>query len=148
MVDVHGFVILYYLRYDDERGLRYCLSLEERQCESLIHGISKDRIPALFLYVSTRYEKQNAASGSLPNKKADVCAMNDIHFGRMIDAELRKQRYSVTWFAKEMGSDRSNMYKLLERQHLNSDFILRASRLLNHDFFGEASKIFKESTTD
>ena len=135
----------YYIWYGDERGLRYCLSLEERQCESLIHGISKDRIPALFLYVSTRYEKQNAASGSLPNKKADVCAMNDIHFGRMIDAELRKQRYSVTWFAKEMGSDRSNMYKLLARQHLNSDFILRAGRLLNHDFFGDASKIFQKT---
>lgn len=80
--------------------------------------------------------------GVCRNKKADVCTMNDIHFGRMIDAELRKQRYSVTWFAKEMGSDRSNMYKLLARQHLNSEFILRASKLLNYDFFGEASRLF------
>lgn len=71
--------------------------------------------------------------------------MNDIHFGNMILNELRKQRYSVAWFAKEMGSDRSNMYKLLARQHLNSEFILRASRLLNRDFFGEASKIFLEN---
>ena len=73
--------------------------------------------------------------------------MNDIHFGNIILNELRRQRYSVAWFAKEMGSDRSNMYKLLARQHLNSDFILRAGKLLNHDFFGEASKIFLENTT-
>lgn len=71
--------------------------------------------------------------------------MNDIHFGNMILSELRRQRYSVAWFAKEMGSDRSNMYKLLERQHLNSEFILRAGKLLHHDFFGEASKIFTEN---
>ncbi len=74
--------------------------------------------------------------------------MNDIHFGNMILGELRKQRYSVAWFAKEMGSDRSNMYKLLERQHLNSEFILRAGKLLNHDFFGDASKIFVESMSE
>ena len=74
--------------------------------------------------------------------------MNDIHFGNMILGELRKQRYSAAWFAKEMGSDRSNMYKLLERQHLNSEFILRAGKLLNHDFFGDASKIFVESMSD
>ncbi len=71
--------------------------------------------------------------------------MSDIHFGKMILSELRRQRYSVAWFAKEMGSDRSNMYKLLARPHLNSDFILRAGRLLNHDFFGEASAVFLES---
>ena len=71
--------------------------------------------------------------------------MNEIHFGNMILNELRKQRYSVAWFAKEMGSDRSNMYKLLARPHLNSDFILRASRLLHQDFFGEASTMILES---
>ena len=65
--------------------------------------------------------------------------MSDIHFGNMILRELRNQRYSVAWFAKEMGSDRSNMYKLLARPHLDTDFVLRASRLLHHDFFGEAS---------
>lgn len=74
--------------------------------------------------------------------------MNDIHFGKMILNELRRQRYSVAWFAKEMSSDRSNMYKLLERQHLNSEFILRAGKLLDHDFFGDASKIFVESMSD
>jgi len=65
----------------------------------------------------------------------------------MITAELRRQRYSIAWFAKEMGSDRSNMYKLLERQHLNSEFIIRASRLLNHDFFGDASKVFLKTSS-
>lgn len=76
---------------------------------------------------------------SAEKEKKDGPNMSDIHFGNMILRELRKQRYSVSWFAKEMGSDRSNMYKLLARPHLNTDFVLRASRLLRHDFFGEAS---------
>ena len=76
--------------------------------------------------------------------KTDGLAMSDIHFGNMILGELRTQRRSVAWFAQKMGSDRSNMYKLLARPHLNSDFILRASRLLQHDFFGEASTLFLE----
>lgn len=67
--------------------------------------------------------------------------MGDIHFGKMIDEELRRQRYTVDWFAKQMGSDRSNMYRLLARPHLNSEFILRAGKLLNYDFFGEASRL-------
>ncbi len=71
--------------------------------------------------------------------------MNEIHFGKMILYELRKQRYSVAWFAKEMNSDRSNMYKLLNRPHLNTEFVLRASHLLNHNFFGEASVLFLEN---
>lgn len=70
--------------------------------------------------------------------------MMDIHFGNMILSELHEQRRSVAWFAKEMGSDRSNMYKLLARPHLNTDFVLRASKLLHHDFFGEASALFLE----
>lgn len=74
--------------------------------------------------------------------------MSDLHFGHMILSELRKQRYSVAWFAKEMGSDRSNMYKLLSRAHLNTDFVLRASRLLHHDFFEEASASLIEKPDD
>jgi hypothetical protein len=79
------------------------------------------------------------------HRKTWRAMMNDIHFGNMILNELRKQRYSVALFAKEMGSDRSNMYKLLARQHLNTDFILRASKLLHYDFFGEASEAFHHS---
>lgn len=77
-------------------------------------------------------------------------AKREIHFGHMIHNELQKQRRSVAWFAKEMRSDRSNMYKLLNRSHLDSDFILRASHKLSYDFFGEASAMFlrEENSSD
>ena len=70
-----------------------------------------------------------------------VLNMADIHFGKLIQNELQRQRYSVAWFAKEMSYTRGNMYKILNRAHLNTDFVIRASRKLNHDFFRDASKI-------
>ena len=105
--------------------------------------MSKVQIPALFHCVfpdTTTLPAQGVSRSEKP--KACQPAMQDIHFGNMILSELREQRRSVAWFAKEMGSDRSNMYKLLARQHLNSEFIFRASKLLNHDFFGDASALF------
>lgn len=68
--------------------------------------------------------------------------MEDIHFGRMILGELHRQRYSVAWFAKEMGTTRGNMYKILNKPHLNTDFIMRAEILLQCDFFFRASQMF------
>lgn len=65
--------------------------------------------------------------------------MTNIHFGHLIKEELKRQRRSIAWFAKEMSCTRGNMYKIVERQHLSSDFILRASEKLDHDFFGDVS---------
>jgi hypothetical protein len=63
----------------------------------------------------------------------------DIHFGHLIKDLLKSEGRSIGWFAKQMHSDRSNMYKLLERTHLNTDFLFKASMLLHHDFFNDAS---------
>ena len=65
--------------------------------------------------------------------------MPNVHFGKMIKEELRHQNRSIAWFAEQMHCDRSNMYKLLGRPNHDSDFIIRASRLLRHDFLLDAS---------
>ena len=67
--------------------------------------------------------------------------MEDLHFGKMIFTELKRQRYSIAWFSKEMSCTRGNMYKILNRPHLDTNFVLRASKKLNHDFFLDASRI-------
>lgn len=63
----------------------------------------------------------------------------NIHFGDLIKSRLKQDRRSVRWFAEQMNSDRSNMYKLLSRAHLSTDFIIRASKILDHDFFKDVS---------
>lgn len=62
-----------------------------------------------------------------------------IHFGYIIKKVLKDKRMPISEFAELMGSDRSNMYKLLERSHHDSDFLFRASKILNHDLFRDGS---------
>lgn len=68
-----------------------------------------------------------------------------IHFGYIIKKVLKDKRMPISEFAEKMGSDRSNMYKLLERSHLDSDFLFRASKVLNHDFFKDGSMWYQGS---
>ncbi|MBO6051426.1 MAG: hypothetical protein J6P65_05535 [Bacteroidales bacterium] len=63
----------------------------------------------------------------------------DIHFGNLIKELLEKEGRTIAWFAQQMNSDRSNMYKILSHVHIDSGFILRASWVLKHDFFKDAS---------
>ncbi len=74
--------------------------------------------------------------------------MTDIHFGELVRNELRRQRRSVAWFAKEMSYTRGNMYNILKREHLSSDFLLRATEKLNHDFFHEVSEMIQASKSE
>lgn len=67
-----------------------------------------------------------------------------IHFGDLIKERLFLQGRSIRWFALQMNCDRSNMYKLLARAHLDTNFILRACKILNYDFFKKASEILWE----
>lgn len=62
-----------------------------------------------------------------------------IHFGHIIKKLLKDKRMPISEFAELMGSDRSNMYKILNRSHLDSDFLFRASKVLNHDLFRDGS---------
>lgn len=64
-----------------------------------------------------------------------------IHVGNIIKKRLEQDGRSVRWFAEQMNSDRSNMYKILSRSHLNSDFVMRASRIIEHDFFKDVSDL-------
>ena len=67
-----------------------------------------------------------------------------IHFGALIKKRLELEGRSIRWFALQMNCDRSNMYKILARPHLDTNFILRACRILEYDFFKDASEVLKQ----
>lgn len=69
----------------------------------------------------------------------------ELHFGHLIKDLLKSEGRSVSWFAERMKCDRRNMYKILERSYLDSNFIIRASEILDHDFFDDASKWFQDN---
>ena len=58
-----------------------------------------------------------------------------IHIGRIIEAELHRQGRTVTWFAKNIYCNRANAYNIFSRPSLDTDLLLRISRVLNVNFF-------------
>lgn len=61
--------------------------------------------------------------------------MNDIFIGKLIENELRRQQKSVVWLARQLDCNRTNIYKIFDRQSIDSELLLRISRALSYNFF-------------
>lgn len=61
--------------------------------------------------------------------------MTMVHIGNIIHQELAKQRRSVSWLAGELYTDRTNMYRILKKDNLDTDLLRRISIAFHHDFF-------------
>lgn len=57
------------------------------------------------------------------------------HIGSIIKEELAKQERTVSWFARKLSCDRSNVYKLFRRSTIDTELLLRISQILGRDFF-------------
>lgn len=66
-----------------------------------------------------------------------------VDIGSVIKQELLKQERSVTWFAKKLCCERANVYKIFNKQNLDTGLLLRISFILDHDFFQYYSTMFK-----
>ena len=66
--------------------------------------------------------------------------MESLHIGNMIRAELKVQGRTITWFAKAIHTDRTNVYKILSKETIDLQLLIRISKLLHHDFLQDVSK--------
>lgn len=71
-----------------------------------------------------------------------------IHIGKIIERELRDQGRTVTWFARSLYCDRTNVYKIFQRESVDSEMLYRISKILSHDFFKYYSRELEESCED
>lgn len=67
-----------------------------------------------------------------------------VDIGHIIEQELSRQERSVTWFAKKLFCDRTNIYKIFKKQSIDTELLLRISIILQHDFFQHYSKEYKQ----
>lgn len=61
------------------------------------------------------------------------------HLGEAIKEELYKQERSVTWFAKQLSCDRSNIYRIFQKESVDTNLLARISVILQYDFFSDLS---------
>jgi hypothetical protein len=71
---------------------------------------------------------------------------NEKSIGIMIKEELARQERTVSWFARHLSCDRSNIYRIFQKDSIDTELLIRISNILNHDFFADISvmKIKKE----
>lgn len=58
-----------------------------------------------------------------------------IHIGEAIRDELLRQERGITWFARKLYCDRSNVYDIFRRKSIDTELLLRISVVLNFNFF-------------
>lgn len=66
------------------------------------------------------------------------------YIGDLIKEELEKQERTVSWFARKLSCDRSNVYRLFQKESIDSGLLVRISIVLNRDFFSYFSDRVKE----
>lgn len=62
---------------------------------------------------------------------------NELHLGKLIHQELKRQKRSVTWLADSINCDRTNCYLIFDKQYIDIDLLKRISKVLKHNFFNE-----------
>jgi plasmid maintenance system antidote protein VapI len=67
-----------------------------------------------------------------------------IHIGNLIKVRLHEQGRTVTWFAASLNYTRVNIYKIFNRESIDTDLLYRISCLLQHDFFDDLSKSYHQ----
>ena len=55
--------------------------------------------------------------------------------GQIIKDELIAQERSVAWFSRKIHLDRSNVYRLFQKNSIDTDLLRRIAQVLRRDFF-------------
>ncbi len=71
--------------------------------------------------------------------------MQNIHIGNLIKEELQNQERSISWFARKLYCDRSNVYDIFKRESIDTELLLRISLILKRDFFQYYCRLYEEA---
>ncbi|MBQ9253988.1 MAG: helix-turn-helix domain-containing protein [Bacteroidales bacterium] len=63
-----------------------------------------------------------------------------IHIGQHIKSVLKAKNVTVTSLALRIGTTRTNMHKIFQKESIDILLLLRISKELNHDFFKDLSE--------
>lgn len=58
-----------------------------------------------------------------------------IHIGSIIKKRFDEQGVSVSWFARELCCDRTNIYSIFKRESIDTALLEKISIILDYDFF-------------
>ena len=65
--------------------------------------------------------------------------------GYLIKSELEHQERSVSWLAKKIGCSRTVVYRIFEKDSIDTGILLRISIVLKRNFFDEYAGEYVEA---
>ena len=60
---------------------------------------------------------------------------DEIHIGKLIHQKLKEKERTVSWLARKLHCDRSNIYKIFKKSNVDLHLLLKISNILEYDFF-------------
>ena len=72
----------------------------------------------------------------------------DIDIGVAVRQKMSEYGTTVSWLAKQVGSDRGNLHKQLHKKHIYPELLLKISIALKTDFFACYSQRLHDNDTD
>ena len=61
--------------------------------------------------------------------------LSTMHIGSLIRQQVSEKGLTVTWLAEQLPCSRTNVYKIFRKRSIDTDVLLRISRILDYDFF-------------
>jgi hypothetical protein len=68
-----------------------------------------------------------------------------MHIGQRIKEVLEQRHKPVTWLAKEINCERTNVYNIFARKDINTGLLTKLGIILEHNFFKELSDDFSKT---
>jgi DNA-binding phage protein len=60
---------------------------------------------------------------------------SNIHIGHLVQAQLKADKRSASWLAREIGCSRNHLYKVFRKSSLDGELLLSISLAMNFNFF-------------
>lgn len=67
-----------------------------------------------------------------------------MHIGSLIKQKVREQKKTSVWLAQSLSCSRTNVYKLYDKKSVDTDVLIRISKILDFDFFSLYSTEMKK----
>ncbi len=63
-----------------------------------------------------------------------------VNIGQAIKDELLRQERSVTWLARKLGCNRAAVYRIMQKNSIDTGVLQKICIILNHNFFESLGK--------
>ena len=66
------------------------------------------------------------------------------HIGEIIKEVVAQKGIKTSWIAEQLGCHRNNIYLIFARSWIDTETLMKLSRILNHDFFADLSCWYRQ----